>query len=248
MSAQPVHWVSVFLDVPPDHVDRTVSYWTAVTGSSRGEPTGDHDEFLPLQPPSGDPCLWLQRTLGGPVSTHPDLYVEDVGAAAEGAVDLGASVVDHSDGLVVLSSPGGLPFCLVRHRGQCVRPEPVGETGRASLVDQVCLDIPPGRFDAECRFWAALTGWELTDEGRQDEFRRLVRPPGIPYAFLLQRLDDEQPAVTAHLDLSCQDRDAETARHEELGGQAVRRTDGWTVMRDPAGITYCNTAKNPGDV
>jgi hypothetical protein len=75
-----------------------------------------------------------------------------------------------------------------------------------------------------------------------------VRPPGIPYAFLLQRLDDEQPAVTAHLDLSCQDRDAETARHEELGGQAVRRTDGWTVMRDPAGITYCNTAKNPGDV
>jgi hypothetical protein len=248
MDAQPVQWVSVFLDVPPDLVDTTVGYWSAVTGASLGEAAGDHDEFLPLESSTGDPCLWVQRLQEGPVATHPDLYVADVEAAAHRAADLGASVVERFDGLVVLSSPGGLPFCLVRHRGQSKRPDPVGRPGSRSLVDQLCLDMPPSRFDDECGFWAGLTGWQLTDEGREDEFRRLVRPVGIPYAFLLQRLDEEQPTVTAHLDLSCEDRDAETARHEALGGQPVRRTDGWTVMRDPAGLTYCNTRKNPGDV
>jgi hypothetical protein len=248
MSAQPVQWVSVFLDVPAESVDTTVGYWNAVTGSSLGEAVGEQGEFVPLRPASGDPCLWVQRVQDGHVGTHPDLYVADVDAGAEAAADLGATAVGRYDGLVVLSSPGGLPFCLVRHRGQSARPEPVGEAGSRSLVDQICLDMPPSRFDEECDFWAALTGWRLTDEGRQDEFRRLVRPSEIPYAFLLQRLDDEQPAVTAHVDLSCEDRDAETARHETLGGRAVRRTDGWTVMRDPAGLTYCNTRKNPGDV
>jgi len=75
-----------------------------------------------------------------------------------------------------------------------------------------------------------------------------VRPAGIPYAFLLQRLDDDQPAVTAHLDLACEDRDAVAARHEEWGAEVVRRTHGWTVMRDPAGMTYCNTGRRPGAV
>jgi hypothetical protein len=248
MSAHPVQWVSVFLDVPVELVDATVGYWSAVTGSSLGEAVGDHGEFLPLQPSPGDPCLWVQRIEAGSVATHPDLYVADVEAVAGEAVNLGASVVGRFDGLVVLSSPGGLPFCLVRYRGQSVRPEPVGDKGSRSLVDQICLDMPPGRFDSECSFWAGLTGWKLTDSEIQDEFRRLVRPSSIPYAFLLQRLDDEQPRVTAHVDLSCEDRDAETARHVGLGGEEVRRTDGWTVMRDPAGLTYCNTAKDPGSV
>lgn len=241
-------WVSAFVDVPPPLVDDCVRFWTAVTASSPGEPVGEHGEFLPLEPAPGDPCLWVQRIEDGPVATHPDLYVSDVDAVAGKAGDLGASVVARYDGLVVLSSPGGLPFCLVRYRGQSRRPRPVGPEGRRSLVEQICMDIPPDRFDSECSFWAALTGWDLTDGAVQDEFRRLVRPSEIPYAFLLQRLDDAQPAVTAHLDLSCEDRDAETARHESLGARAVRRTDGWTVMADPTGLTYCNTAKDPGSV
>ena len=66
--------------------------------------------------------------------------------------------------------------------------------------------------------------------------------------MLLQRLEDEQPSVTAHLDLSCDDRDAETSRQQALGADVVRRTDGWTVMRDPAGRHYCNTGRRPGEV
>jgi hypothetical protein len=32
------------------------------------------------------------------------------------------------------------------------------------------------------------------------------------------------------------------------GAKVVRRTDDWTVLRDPAGMAYCVTARAPGDV
>jgi hypothetical protein len=249
MTATTVRWVSAFLDTPADLLEDTSSFWCAVTGSTMGQPVGDEAEYLPLVPDDGgDPCLWLQRLQDGPLGLHPDLYVEDVTAASRRAVDLGATVTRQVDGLIVLTSPGDLPFCLVRHRGQSARPQPVGPPGERSILDQICLDIPPGRYDAECDFWAALTGWELYDDGSEDEFRRLRRPEGIPYAFLLQRLDEEQPATTAHLDLAMDDRDSEIARHRALGAEVVRATEWWTVMQDPAGRIYCNTGKQPGAV
>lgn len=248
-----VHWVSVFVDVPPQDVPAATEFWTKVTGTVTGPPVGHDAEFIPLQQAADEASLWLQRTRSGPVSCHVDLYVDDVGRTAEAAAVLGARRQAELEdlGVIVMSSPGGMPFCLVRHRGQSVRMAPVGEAGSRSVLDQVCLDIPPGRFDEECRFWAALTGWQLEDQDAMDEFTRLVRPPAIPYAFLLQRLDEPQPGrdgVSAHLDLACDDRDAESRRHEGLGASVVRRTEGWTVMRDPVGLTYCNTGKPPGAV
>jgi hypothetical protein len=229
-------------------VDWSADFWTVVTGTSPGGPVGTDDEFLPLDPTNGDPYVWVQRVEEGPVAVHPDLYVEDVGRVAATAEELGATRESTSERLVVLSSPGGLPFCLVTHRGQSQRPEPVGPPGARSVLDQICLDIPPAAYDAECAFWAALTGWERTDREPHDEFQRLRRPSRIPLAFLLQRLDDEQPAVTAHLDLAAEDREAETARHLQLGAELVRRTEHWTVLRDPVGRPYCITARRPGDV
>ena len=245
-----VHWVSVFLDVPAPLLGPASAFWTAVTATRPGQAGGSRGEFLPLEQQPDQASLWLQRTEDGPASCHVDLYVEDVGPEVRRATDLGARRVHvlHELGVVVLASPGGLPFCLVRHRGQSERMVPVGAEGLRSVLDQVCLDIPASRYDDECRFWAALTGWPLTDAHPHDEFRRLTRPPAIPYALLLQRLDDSDGTVTAHLDLACENRDAECRRHVRLGATAARRTDGWTVMRDPAGLTYCNTGRRPGDV
>jgi Glyoxalase-like domain len=245
-----VRWVSVFLDVPPELFEPAAAFWTEVTGTHTGRAVGSHDEFVPLEQQTGQASLWLQRLDDGPVSCHVDLYVEDVEAEVRRATDLGASRLRMLEdlGVVVLASPGGLPFCLVRHRDQSARMVPVGGDGRRSVLDQVCLDIPASRYDAECGFWERLTGWPLDDTDDHDEFRRLTRPTEIPYAFLLQRLDDPVGAVTAHLDLACQDRGAECERHLRLGATAVRRTDGWTVMRDPAGLTYCITRRRPGDV
>jgi hypothetical protein len=116
------------------------------------------------------------------------------------------------------------------------------------VVDQLCLDIPPSRHDAEVQFWTALTGWPSRDDEPQDEFQRLVRPSDVPHAFLLQRLADEQPAVTTHVDLAATDREAETERHLAAGATLVERFPHWTVLRDPVGRTYCITARRPGDV
>ena len=242
-----LRWVSVFIDVGADLFDTSASFWTAATDSVAGTAVGDHGEFLPLEPATGHPCLWLQRTDAGSAACHPDLYVDDIEAMADRAVGLGATRTSTSDGIVVLRSPGLMPFCVVRHRDQSVRPEPTGRAGARSIVDQLCLDIPADRFDDESDFWSALTRWPRQDQS-PSEFGRLVRPAGIPYAFLLQRLDDEQPSVGAHLDLACEDREAVTARHETWGAEVVRRTPGWTVMRDPTGLVYCNTDRRPGAV
>jgi len=241
-----VRWLSIFLDVPAADLDREAAFWGTVTGSGTGEPVGDHDEFLPLAPPDGDPCVWLQRSDDDTLASHPDLYVEDVVAAAARALELGAEQLSQQAGLVVLRSPGGLPFCLVRWRGQHTRPGPVGAAG--GVVDQLCLDIPPSRYDAEVRFWADLTGWPHHDDEPVDEFARLVRPSDVPHAFLLQRLDDEQPTVTAHVDLAAADREGETERHLAAGATLLARNPHWTVLQDPVGRTYCITARKPGDV
>jgi hypothetical protein len=145
-------------------------------------------------------------------------------------------------GYVICGSPGGLTFCLVGHPGRR-RPGPVGPPGARSLVDQVCLDVPPSQWDAERSFWAALTGWELRS-GARGELAALARPEGMPLRLLLRRLDDEQYTVTGHLDLACEDRDAEAARHVALGARPVRRTEHWTTLRDPAGRGYCLTRRD----
>ena len=105
-------------------------------------------------------------------------------------MELGAAVRHRSEhGYVVLDSPGGLPFCFVAHRAE-VRSRPVTwPGGHTSLVDQVCLDIGPDRFEDEVSFWTALTGWERGTSAGSGSFVPLVRPTGQPLRFLLPRTD-----------------------------------------------------------
>ena len=102
-----------------------------------------------------------------------------------------------------------------------------------------------------------MTGWRLRRSASRPEFHHLERPVGVPLRFLLQRLDadgsDASDAsegtvtpVTAHLDLACDDRAAEVARHQSLGATVVGDPGGgWTVLRDPAGASYCVTDRDP---
>ena len=116
-----------------------------------------------------------------------------------------------------------------------------------SVADQVCLDIPPSRFDAEFAFWAAVTGWRQRPPRPDDEFARLTPGDDQPLQLLLQRLDAEEDTVRAHLDWSASDRDAEVARHVAAGATMVERFErGWTVMTGPDGLTYCVTGREAG--
>jgi hypothetical protein len=260
----PVVWLTAFLDLPPQLHGAGSRFWSGVTGYAVSPARGDDGEFTTLLPPTGDPFLKVQRTVGmqrpdgsSPerASIHLDVHVPtagDIPPAAETAVSAGGRVLHRSaHGSVVLRSPGGLTFCLVHERLR-ERPGPSrwsDDGAHESLVDQVCLDIPVAAFDAECAFWADLTGWEQLTSSAHPELAHLARPDGIPLRMLLQRLgDDPRSEVTAHLDLASSDRAAETRRHVELGAvvEQVHPGVGWTVLTDPTGARYCITDRDPG--
>ncbi|WP_045875617.1 VOC family protein [Pseudofrankia sp. DC12] len=218
-------WLTAFLDFPAADFERGVAFWRAVTATTLSAVRGDGGEFATLLPADGDAFLRVQRLGDGPARVHLDVHRADAEFQAR-------------------TSPGGFVFCEVRD-GESVRPGPVGwPGGHASLVDQVCLDIPADRYDEERAFWAELTGWELR-AGSRPEFRYLDRPAGIPLRLLLQRLDEPTGSVRAHLDLAATDRAAETRRHVELGATVVARLGRWTALRDPVGLSYCITDRDP---
>jgi predicted enzyme related to lactoylglutathione lyase len=243
-----VRWLTAFLDfptVPLGSFERGCSFWQTVTGSTLSLPRGRSDEFATLLPPTGDGYLRVQRTGAPDARCHLDLHVDDVETSVHEAMDLGASGTGPPPNLG-LSSPGGLPFCVVGYGGEADRPLPAAwPGGRHSLVDQLCLDISPQAYERERAFWSALTGWERRP-GSRPEFEYLVRPPGMPLRLLLQRLDDNRPApCRAHLDLACDDVPAERARHQALGAVVVREMPNWTTLFDPTGLLYCVTRRNP---
>ena len=235
-----VRWTTGFLDTPSRVAE---PFWAAATGTVLSQ-RRDGGVFATLLPAAGDPYLRVQVVGSAPARTHLDLHVDVVPAAADEAVAFGASVVTVDDGLVVLRSPAGVVFCLVPWRGEAVRPAAVTwPGGPSSRVDQLSLDVPVGRYEAEVAFWVALTGWPWRAADRP-EFGFLQRPAGMPLRLLLQRVGS--PVAGTHLDFACDDVDTEVARLVALGARVVRRVPGdWTTLRDPAGREFCVTARSP---
>ena len=238
-----LRWITAFLDLPAADIDAGTAFWRAVTGSGISSTRGEDDEFATLLPHDGDPYLKVQRVADGPARIHLDLHTDDVPGFVEQALAFGARVVRPGEH-VVMTSPGGFTFCHVPHPAGRAIPSPVPWWGGTSIVDQVCLDIPGRQLEAETAFWARLTGWEHT-QGRFPEFGTLERPDGQPLRLLLQRLDTDDGPVRAHFDLSSADRVAEVVRHRSLDAELVRETGNWTVLRDPAGLEYCVTDRDP---
>ncbi len=241
-------WTTVFIDVPATARPAAERFWSDVTGYDVTPPWGAHGEFSTLQPPQGDPFLGVQEVGSGTPGVHPDLHVRDIGAAAREAEAAGATPVHAQQGITVLRSPGGLPFCLVG-AGPRHRPAPTewAESGR-SLVDQICLDAPRSAHDAEAEFWSGLFGWELRGgrPARFAEYSRFRVPQHLPVLWLLQRREDDEGPVRAHLDLSADEREEEVRRHVDLGATVLDTRERWTVLRDPAGAAYCITDREPG--
>lgn len=239
-----VRWVTAFVDLPAASFEAGARFWSAVTGWPLSPRRGEHEEFATLLPRAGDAFLRVQA-IGSRGGIHLDLHADDVPGLTRHATRLGAVVANQQDDLVVLRSPGGFGFCVTAHEGQTSAPRAGAWPGGRSLPDQVCLDLPAPLAEAEVAFWTDLTGWQLS-QSDSPEFRHL-RDPGMPVRLLLQRLgaDDGGEVVRAHLDLSCDDKDAEAQRHAGLGATVLEPHRGWTVLRDPAGLAYCTTARVP---
>ncbi len=99
----------------------SADFWAALLG---WEVAASTDDYAMLTAPGGGPALGLGRVEGhqpppwpdegGRKQFHLDLAVDDLDAAADRAVSLGARLADPQPGDTwrVLIDPGGHPFCL----------------------------------------------------------------------------------------------------------------------------------------
>ncbi len=243
-------WVTVFLDRPAESFGPAAAFWSQVTGYGLSPFRGANGEFATLLPPSGDAYLRVQRVRGGGGGCHLDLHVDTAAESLEYAADraraAGAQVTGPDAGLVVAQSPGGFRFCLVAWRGERAVPPPLaGERGGVSRVDTLCLDVPPGGFDRELAFWAALTG-RRTRPAPVPGYAYLDGPAGWPARLLLQRREQAAPGdpVSGHVDFGCTDPRA-LGLHVALGARVTATQQYWTVLTDPAGREYCLVGRDP---
>jgi hypothetical protein len=234
-------WLTAFLDVPAEVAEAESTFWEAVTATSRSAARGDHGEFWSLQPDDGDPVLRVQRLADGPARMHVDLHADDPDTARRRAGELGAELLAEP-GWTVHRSPGGLVFCIVG-AGPSRRPGALS-LPHASRLDQLCLDVPADRYDAETAFWCGLLRRELRPSPGYAEFARLESRAGDSFRVLVQRVGDADD-VRIHLDLATDDRTDEVERMVALGAHEVRRTAEWTTLQDPAGLPFCVTDRDP---
>ena len=240
-----VRWLTVFVDRPAATFDAAAAFWLAATGATASPRRGEHGEFFTAVPPDGDAYVRLQRIDDGPGGLHLDVHVEDLRAAADHAVSLGATEVADLGDVVVMSSPAGLAWCVVAHDGESAVPAPTTlPDGSRTRFTQVCVDVAPDRFDAECAFWSDLTGWAPRARARA-EYRGLEVPTGQPLRLLFQRQDEASPdhdveRAPGHLLLGrrCRRRAPSPARRRAGGRVPVVDRDprpvGCRVLPDPA--------------
>jgi hypothetical protein len=238
-------WAHVFVDVPSELAATTESFWSAATGWPVGTPWTNHPEFASMLPPEASPYVHVQR-IGGSPRIHIDLLTDDVEAEAARLVELGAHRRRRHEWWQVMASPCGLPFCLVG-RPERTRPGPTTwPDGHRSRVVQACVDVPAGMYETELAFWRAATGWRH-EPGRRPEYDRLVPPSSSPIRLLVQRLGDDDGALTtrAHIDIGTDDLDAEVERLRTHGATVRHRIDHWVVLGDPGGLPFCVTPLPP---
>ena len=229
-------WIQVFLDVPAAELEPAVAFWSAVTGWQPSERRGEYGQFLTLLPAAGSAYVKVQA-VDSAAGLHLDLDSADRPAAVDRATALGATHAWTYHDVEVMRSPGGFTFCQTLVDGA-----PSLARDGATILDQVCRDIPAAHWDAEVAFWAALTGRE-PQVGALPQFVRLVEDDRL--RLLLQRLDEPGGPVRAHPDLATADRAADTDRHVELGAVVRGVHDFWTVLTAPGGQVYCLTDRDP---
>ncbi len=244
-------WVHVCLDLPREDIDRGAAFWCSALNWTLGDPWPDNPEFRTFRAPQGGDGYLILQLIEGPPRIHLDFEVTERDRVADRLIDLGASQVRTRDLWRTLRSPGGLPFCLVESSRDRKRPPPNGPAGQRSRLVQVCIDSPGVLHDREVAFWREATEWRWKASKGDAESHgfagKLYPDPGSPIQLLLQRLgdDDHATSVRAHLDLGCDDREAEAARLAALGATRLWDGKGWITLRDPTGLLFCTTDNSP---
>lgn len=237
-------WLHAVIDVPAERHALAARFWADALGWPIGAGWPGHPELRSFEPADGSPYVHLQQ-IDGPPRVHPDVEADDPAEAVRRATGLGARSVAVRDEWHTLSSPGGLPFCVVAAE-ELRAPQPVDWPGghRARMV-QVCIDAPAAAVDAEVEFWRAFLGRRWVGSTAPEFVGKWHDDAGSPLQLLFQRLDEADGPVRAHLGHGTDDVEAEVRRLLLLGAEDVGPGRGWHVLRDPAGLEFCVTPNSP---
>ncbi|MEX0952477.1 MAG: VOC family protein [Nitriliruptoraceae bacterium] len=115
------HLGAVFLDVPEEHVDGEVAFWSAALAVDAGAPQGAYVPLRGVVAASGDPLDLEVQTVGSASRIHVDLAAPDVDAEVVRLVALGARRVGVHEDWVTLSDPCGNLLCVVPTEGHTSR-------------------------------------------------------------------------------------------------------------------------------
>jgi hypothetical protein len=237
-------WLHVVIDVPGDQVEAAADFWRRALGWPTGEPWTGAPELRSFVPPRGTPYLHLQE-IDGPPRVHLDLESEDPRSLVDRAEALGADLVASHPRWTTLSSPGGLPFCVVAAGEQEVPDALTWPGGHRSRMVQLCLDSPASVHDREVAFWRDLLAGRWVSSDAREFAGKWHDDAGSPVQLLFQRLDEPDGPARAHLDLGTDDVRAEVVRLLGLGATDVGPGRAWHVLLDPTGSEFCVTANSP---
>jgi catechol 2,3-dioxygenase-like lactoylglutathione lyase family enzyme len=229
---------ALVIDVPSQRVDAVVAFWAGALDATPRWPDRDAgDPFVPLDGARSSLQVLVQQAVGVP-RYHVDLPAEDLDAAANALVRLGASKVRWAGDHWVLRDPAGLLLCLIP---EGVHAATTGDRapGRVFL-DGLFIDVPGTRpVEDELAFWSSALGASVEPTTRPESYTSLqgVRGPGGDLLVEVQRLRDGAPRF--HVDLSTDDVQSEADRLETLGATRVAEIESWVTLADPAGNLLC---------
>ena len=237
---------TVVLDAPD--IVRLSTFYTTLAGWKQQYAD---DEWITLKTPDGwrvglqlapdhVPPRWPDPE--NPQQFHIDLRVPDIDAAAQRAVELGATRIGSGESWHTLADPAGHPFDLCRNSatsgdGAALQDEDPPVTIFATTLD---TDDPAGLS----RFYADLLGMEIRYDGEEGSligadgqgqlmFQRVERytPPQWP--------EPEHPQQF-HLDVEVADVEAAEPAVLALGATRLKgEGENWRVYADPSGHPFC---------
>jgi catechol-2,3-dioxygenase len=166
-----------------------------------------------------------------PQQAHLDLRVPDIDAAADRAVELGATLLRRNETWHTLADPAGHPFDL------CLKADDPKTT-----IMSVTLDCPDAKQLSH--FYAELLGKPVTYEA--EGMAMIGEEGGRPVMF--QQVEDYRPPrwpnpahpQQFHLDVTVDDVDEGERAALALGATRLPgEGDNWRVYADPAGKPFC---------
>jgi predicted enzyme related to lactoylglutathione lyase len=99
------------IDCQTDDLESAAAFWSAALGLSPGD--AEDGKYVPLKTPSSGPYLEVQK-VGHPSRVHLDIETDDIEAEVGRLESLGAKRIEAVRTWVVMESPDGQRFCVVR--------------------------------------------------------------------------------------------------------------------------------------